>query len=88
METPVKTKIANGKWEKFAYAVFLAAGFYFLIRRDYGNAVIFWGLAPIFDPFNAKIPFGKRPVYQQIWLVVHVLITLLVFVLLIVHKAW
>lgn len=82
MEASVKTKPQSGKFEKVAYAVFVLAGIYFLIRKDYSNAVVFWGLAPIFEPFDAKIPFGKRPLYQRVWLIAHVIITLIGFVLL------
>ena len=88
MEASVKTNTQKGRFEKVAYAVFVLAGIWFLIRKDYGNAVIFWGLAPIFEPFNAKIPFGKRPAYQKIWLVAHVAITLTAVGLLIINKAW
>lgn len=83
METSANTKPATGKFEKIAYGVFVLAGIYFLFTKDYSNAVVFWGLAPIFEPFNAKIPFGKRPLYQRIWLIAHVVITLMGFVLLI-----
>lgn len=86
MDASVKTKSRNGKWERAAYAVFLLAGIYFLIRPDYGTAVVFWGLAPVFDPFDAKTPFGKRPLYQRIWLIVHVVITMGIFVLLITNS--
>jgi len=88
MEASAKTKTVNRKWQKYAYAVFLIAGIYFLIQKDYNNAVVFWGLAPIFDPFDTSVAFGKRPLYQRIWLVIHVLITLTVFALLIINKAW
>lgn len=83
MEASAHTKPVTGKFEKIAYGVFVLAGIYFLITKDYSNAVVFWGLAPIFEPFNAKIPFGKRPLYQRIWLIAHVVITLMGFVLLI-----
>lgn len=84
MEPSANTKTGNGKFQKVAYGIFVLAGIYFLIRKDYSNAVVFWGLAPIFEPFDSKIPFGKRPLYQKLWLVVHVIITLIGFVLLIV----
>ncbi len=88
MEASVKTRSGNGKWERVAYAVFLLAGLYFLIKPDYGTAVVFWGLAPVFDPFDAKIPFGKRPVYQRIWLIVHVAITMGIVSLLIIRPSF
>lgn len=84
MEATANKKTGTGKFEKIAYSIFVLAGIYFLIRKDYSNAVVFWGLAPIFEPFDAKIPFGKRPLYQRIWLITHVIITLIGFVLLIV----
>ncbi len=59
MDASVKTKSGNGKWERVAYVVFLLAGIYFLIKPDYGMAVVFWGLAPVFDPFDAKLPLVK-----------------------------
>ncbi len=88
MEASAKTKPVSGKFEKIAYGVFVLAGIYFLVTKDYSNAVVFWGLAPIFEPFDAKIPFGKRPLYQRVWLIVHVIITLIGFVLLIANRAW
>lgn len=87
MEASANTKTSTGKFEKIAYTVFVIAGIYFLIRKDYSNAIVFWGLAPIFEPFDAKVPFAKRPLYQRVWLFVHVSITLIGFVLMIVNKA-
>lgn len=46
MEASAKTKTVNRKWQKYAYAVFLIAGIYFLIQKDYNNAVVFGGLRP------------------------------------------
>lgn len=88
METSAKTNTQNIRFQRVAYGVFLLAGIYFLIRKDYGNAVLFFGLAPIFDPFDAKIPYGKRPLYQKIWLMIHVTITMVSLALVIVYKAW
>lgn len=53
MEASANTKPVTGKFEKIAYGVFVLAGIYFLFTKDYSNAVVFWGLAPIFEPFNA-----------------------------------
>jgi len=49
-------------------------------------AVIFWGLALVFDPFDTKNPFPHRLVYQKAWLTVHLSITLALFVLMIIEK--
>jgi len=55
---------------------------YFLIaNRDYGAAASNMGIALIFDPFDHRVSWGNRPRFQQIWLLTHVA---LVVVLLIV----
>ncbi len=71
---------------KPAYAFFLLVGIIFLIQKDFSQAVIFWGLALVFDPFNTEIPFQKRPVYQQLWLLVHLSIVFALFVLMLMGK--
>ena len=81
MEASVKPKPINGKFQKIAYAVFVLAGICFIIRKEFGTAIIFWGLAPIFDPFNTQISLSKRPVWQQVWLMFHVVITISCIVL-------
>jgi hypothetical protein len=85
MKTGTNTKPATGNFNKFAYATFLLAGIYFLIKKDFSQAIIFWALAPAFDPFDVQVPFKKRPVYQQLWLWVHVSITLALVVLEIIR---
>ena len=56
------------------------SGIYFLIQKDISQAASFWGIALIFDPFDVEMPFTKRPVYQQFWLIVHLSVTLALFV--------
>ncbi len=85
MKTGTNTKPATGNFNKYAYATFLLAGIYFLIQKDISQAIIFWGLAPVFDPFDVQLPFKNRPVYQQLWLWVHVSITLALVVLEIIR---
>lgn len=60
---------------KPAYIVFVLVGIVFLLVKDFSQAVIFWGLALVFDPFNINLPFDKRPMYQKAWLFVHLAIT-------------
>ena len=81
MEQQTETKPTARNFNKPAYAVFLLAGIYFLIQRDFSQVVIFWGLALVFDPFNIETPFNKRPFYQQAWLIVHLSVTLAAIVL-------
>lgn len=87
MEQKIETKQKKAiQINRPAYVVLLLAGICFLIQRNFSEAVIFWGLALVFDPFNTSIPFQKRPVYQQLWLIVHLSITLALFVLDITRK--
>lgn len=84
METKINPVVRN--FNKPAYVVFILVGSWFLIQKDISQAVIFWGLALVFDPFDIQKPFNKRPVYQQVWLVLHLSITLALFVLDIMGK--
>lgn len=74
METGTKPALRN--FNQPAYAIFLLAGIYFLIQQDISQAVIYWGLALVFDPFNIQVAFNKRPLHQRLWLLVHLSITL------------
>lgn len=86
MEPQTKSKPENAtSFNKAAYAVFIIAAIYFMFRRDISQAVIFWSLALVFDPFDITIPFGKRPMYQRIWLVVHTVIAFVLFGLLLTY---
>lgn len=83
-QTDVKQPAKN--LNKAAYIIFLAAGTGFLIARDLSQAVVFWGLALVFDPFNINQSFQQRPLYQKLWLIAHLVITLVLFVLLLMGK--
>ena len=83
-QTEVKQPVKN--YNKVAYVIFIAAGISFLIAKDLSQAVVFWGLALVFDPFNINQPFQKRPLYQRCWLIAHLAITLALFVLLLMGK--
>ena len=86
MQQQTETKPTARNFNKPAYVVYVFSGIYFLIQQDFSQAVIFWGLALVFDPFQIDTPFNKRPLYQQIWLFVHLAITLGLFVLMIMVK--
>ena len=86
MEKEVKIKTNSYKLNKLGYIAFLATGIVFLVLKDFSQASIFWGLALIFDPFNPSTPFQKRPTYQKIWLIVHLLIMLILIVLMLTGK--
>jgi len=86
MEKQTEIKPTGYSFNQPAYVIFLFAGIYFLIKKYFSQAVIFWGLALVFDPFKTTISFNKRPVSQQIWLVVHLCFTLVLFVVMIFGK--
>ena len=86
MESNTQSKPVAKNFNKPAYIIFIIAGIYFMIQRDFSQAVTFWGLALVFDPFNINTPFQKRPFYQQAWLYVHAAITVALFVLILVKK--
>ena len=73
------TKPAAKSLNRPAYIVFVLAGIGFLMGKDFSQAVIFMGLALVFDPFNPQQPFQKRPFYQKAWLLIHLSITLILF---------
>lgn len=73
------------RFNKYAYVIFLLAGIVFLFLKNYSSAVIFLGLAPVFDPFNPAVKFNHRPLWQRLWLVAHVVVTLFAVYLSIIH---
>ena len=86
MTTSMETNPKAKSFSKPAYLIFLLAGIYFQVTKDFSQATIFWGLALVFDPFNINTPFGKRPLYQKAWLFIHLIITLALFALMIWAK--
>jgi hypothetical protein len=47
MEASAKPKQVNRNFNKVAYTVFVLAGIYFLIRKDFSSSFTFWAMAPI-----------------------------------------
>ncbi len=86
MTTETNSKTAISNFNKPAYAVFVLTGLFFLVKKDFSQATIFLGLALVFDPFDIKVAFNKRPLYQRIWLIVHFVFTLTVMMLLFTSK--
>jgi hypothetical protein len=83
-DTP-KSPIRLQKQERmgrYVYGIFTIAGILFIFMKDWNNALIFFGLAPVFDPFK-PIKFSDRPRWQRAWLFAHVAITMALFVAMI-----
>ena len=70
---------------RFIYATFLVMFIIFICLRDYSSAIIFGGIGLVFDPFNQSVSFDKRPAYQKIWLVTHLLLVFIVLFISIAH---
>lgn len=59
-------------FNKFLYIGFLLLGAYYVIfQKDYSSAVSNLGIALAFDPFNQEQPWNERPMWQKVWLIVH-----------------
>jgi hypothetical protein len=56
---------------RMAYGMFLLLVIYYLFRGDVENATINMGIALIFDPFDANVKWQDRPLYQRVWLLLH-----------------
>jgi H+/Cl- antiporter ClcA len=70
--SPEKAKTFPKNFNRFAYAAFTLMGIlYWFFGSDKSLAVSQMGIALIFDPFNPDQPFGQRPLYQKVWLFVH-----------------
>jgi hypothetical protein len=65
------------KFNRIAYGLSILLALYFLfISKDVSQAAGTLGIALIFDPFDQKLSFGKRPVYQRAWLIIHLVCVL------------
>jgi thiol:disulfide interchange protein len=68
------------KFNRIAYGVSVLLALYFLfISKDVSQAAGTLGIALIFDPFDQKLSFGKRPSYQRAWLIIHLICVLVLF---------
>ena len=75
-----KPKDLTFKYNRFLYGAFVALGLYFLLaKKDIPTAMSNFGIALIFDPFDQKVIWQNRSLYQRVWLIVHIII---LFVLL------
>lgn len=61
----------NPTINRFLYAGFVLLAVVMFTTGNWMTGVSNLGIALIFDPFDAKQPFNKRPTWQKTWLVVH-----------------
>lgn len=71
---------------RFIYGAFLSISLLFVCLKDFEMATVFAGIGLAFDPFNQSTPFNKRPLWQRLWLVGHLIFTLSVLIISIFYK--
>ncbi|HSF45173.1 MAG TPA: hypothetical protein VLA58_04155 [Chitinophagaceae bacterium] len=75
------------KFNRIAYGVSILLALYFLlISKDVSQAMGTLGIALIFDPFDQKVSFGKRPLYRRAWLMIHLACILALVIVLVFGK--
>lgn len=57
---------------RYAYIAFLLLAGYFVVTNDKESAIVNLGIAMIFDPFDAKVKWQNRPLFQRLWTLLHV----------------
>ncbi len=72
---------------KMIYAAFLIVAIIFSLRSDFSTAVIFGGIGLAFDPFNQSVSFGKRPLWQKLWLIAHIAFVISIVVITIRERS-
>jgi hypothetical protein len=64
---------------RIMYGIMVALAIYFWYAGNTGYAPVYLGLALIFDPFRQEEGWSQRPVYQKVWLLVHVGLLFMLF---------
>ncbi len=79
-----QVKASSFKYNRWGYGAFVVLSLYFFfVSKDLGSAVSNFGIALVFDPFDQTVTWNKRPLYQRVWLIAHLIILLGGFVWLI-----
>ena len=70
----------------YAYAGLLLLSVVYLVGlKEPSNVAICLGIALAFDPFNQSIPFPERPLYQRIWLLIHLLLAIIAIIYSVIY---
>jgi uncharacterized membrane protein len=82
-----KPKDLTFQYNRFLYGAFVVLGLYFLLAyKDISTAISNFGIALIFDPFDQKVNWVSRPMYQRVWLIVHVVMVFCLLGIWLVQK--
>lgn len=67
-------------FNKVLYVLFIALSLYqILVNHSYVESAASLGIALAFDPFNTQQPWNERPMWQKVWLFVHLAVVGLLF---------
>lgn len=59
------------KYNKFIYIGFILIGSVFLLKKEINQALIYFGISLVFDPFDLTQKFEERPNWQKLILIVN-----------------
>ena len=76
-----KTRDLGPAMARILYAGFVLIAVYHAFRSSLGDSFSSMAIAMIFDPFDQSVSFRDRPLYQKIWLFVHVGIVIILGIL-------
>lgn len=74
-ELPAKTTPTFSPFNRYAYVLYMVLVIYLFIKGDYEWAFANLGIALVFDPFDPSVKWQQRPMYQKVWLLVHLALT-------------
>lgn len=80
-------KSMSRHFNRYAYGLFVLVGVITcFFSHDLMMGASMLGIAMIFDPFNPSVKWQDRKQYQRVWLIVHLLIVITLFVTAFVIK--
>jgi hypothetical protein len=80
-------KVISPKVNRILYAGFMIFGLVAIFfYKDLTMAMSQFGIALIFDPFDPKVPFQERKLYQRIWLFAHAFMVIGLLIWMFVSK--
>ncbi len=86
-EISTKTTPTFTPFNRYAYIAYMVLVIYLFLKGDYEWAFTNMGIALVFDPFDPNVKWQQRPLYQKVWLLVHLTLTFagLAYILFIKH---
>jgi hypothetical protein len=70
---------------RFTYILYMILVAYLFFKGDLEWAITNMGIAMLFDPFDTKVKWQDRPLYQRAWLIAHLTLTFAGFLYLILR---